>query len=90
MRPAGYENMDQFEKDHARVCKSPNDKKLIDSVQRKVNATESALRRRIVDRLLDEMLETNPLGAFELIMDREENRGKVLMINDPKDPWFYC
>lgn len=82
--------MKHFEVDHERICSNPDDYSLIDFVQRRVNATEPILKRQIVDRLINEMLETNPLSAFELIMSRPENKEKYLIIKDLSDPFFEC
>lgn len=90
MKSSGYESMEHFEKDHNKVCESPNNMQLINAVQKRVNATEPALRREIVDKLLDEMLETNPMAAFQVVMEREENRDKLLVIKSSTDPWFEC
>lgn len=90
MSDLGYDSIANFEKDFQRVVANENDMQLIQYVQRRVNATEPELRKKIVSKLLDQMLETNPMAAFEMIMNEPQNKNKILVIDTKEDPWFRC
>lgn len=86
LKKDSYNSFEEWMSDKERVERSPNDKKLIESVARKTRNSSVAVQRQIKAYLLDVTFADDPMQILTQIA--RQHPEFAVICKTKEDPWF--